>query len=77
MVEFFGKTVRSEARDDMQIIEFEIPAFSKRTARRRALVNGRIKNIGNREVLRNEAVRSGQVPGQSIYSVVVGGEVEA
>jgi len=75
MVEFFGRTLDSEVQGDVQQILFQIPAFSERGARRRARVNSRIKGITGAEVVGVESIRSGDVPGQTIFRVQVSGGV--
>lgn len=73
MVEFFGRTVDSDVQGDTQQLVFAIPAFSQTVARRRAMINSRIKGISGAEVLEIEPVQSGDIPAQTIFRVVVQG----
>jgi len=75
MVQFFGQTIDTEVQGDVQQILFQIPAFSETGARSRARVNSRIKGIAGAQVVGVEPIRSGEVPGQTIFRVQVSGEV--
>ena len=73
MVEFFGRTVSSEVQNGQQLISFRIPAISRSLARRRAMVNARIKEVQSPEVSNIEIIEQGQIPGQNIFLVEISG----
>lgn len=74
MVEITGNVITSNLTDDEFRIAFKIPAFSKRVARRRALTSARVKGMNQPEVTSVETIRSGDIPGQTIFRVDVVGD---
>lgn len=73
MVELFGQVESSESIDGEVEMVFRIPAFSRRIARRRAMVNGQVKGIEDAEITSVEAIDQGEIPGQNIFNVTVRG----
>ena len=71
MVQIFGTVERSFTEEDSQFTTFRIPAFSKAIARQRAKANARIKGLSNFTLSNVEEAGSGDIPGQTLYDVVV------
>lgn len=71
MVQLFGSVETSTIIDDTLVTEFRIPAFSRRIARQRARSNARLKGFEGAEVTGVEELKTGDLPGQTIYLVEV------
>lgn len=69
MVELFGWIEDTTSTGDEIETVWRIPAQSERMARRQAKANQRIKDASGSEVTSVTRVRSGDLPGQSIYQV--------
>lgn len=75
MAELFIKTIDSSSSGGTQVIDFRVPAFSKKGARRRAETGARIKGVSSAEVVEMRELEGGNVPGQKVYRVTVEGRV--
>lgn len=73
MVEIFGSVVESRSDNGRVRMTFEIPAFSKRIAQRRAKRNMSSKGMNDVSVRDIRGVKSTNVPGQSVYTITVSG----
>jgi len=73
MVDIFGSVIESQSQNGKVRMTFEIPAFSKRIAKRRAKRNMSSKGLGETSVRDVRGVRSTNIPGQSVYTITVSG----
>lgn len=72
MVQLFGSVERSIIKDDGTVeTVYRIPAVSETTARGRARGNNRLKGLRNPEFQSVEPVADADIPGQTMYEVVV------
>jgi hypothetical protein len=71
MVQLFGSVETSTIVDDTLITEFRIPAFSRTAAQQRAKTNARLKGLEDAQITGTEELKTGDLPGQTIYIVEV------
>jgi hypothetical protein len=69
MVELIGSIQNTKVENGQLVDEWSIPALSETMARRRVRANARLKNREGTSIQSLEKVRSGSIPGQTIYKI--------
>lgn len=74
MVEIIGRIQSTDTANRTITDTWRMPAPTERFARRFARANSRVKGRSNYEIVSVEEIEDGDLPGQSIYEVVVQSE---